>query len=221
MTYLKILICFLLLGYSNHLLAYTPSEGNISTYLGPYLYKSNFETKDQVNSPAMTGWGLVVLGDVNSRGSLEVGIFYLNKYYYSEQNGIETVEKNGLFHVTMGYRWWLNDVFSTSLSFYSGYSSGDPVVIYTNAAVGAEVQTSAHDTVEYGFDFAVQADLYREEQWGVVLDARYSHSVTPKPGEKSDHYALMLGLHYVVQEKIQQNGSKVQEQHPTESIKPQ
>ncbi|AGH96569.1 hypothetical protein A11Q_2353 [Pseudobdellovibrio exovorus JSS] len=218
MLNIKMLICFFLLGYSNSLWAYTPSEGNISTYLGPYFHKSNFETTASgTTSPILTGWGLVVLGDVNERGSLEVGIHYLNKYYYSEQNGIETVEKNGLYHVTMGYRWWFKEYLSASLSFFSAYSSGDPVVLYTNAPVGSEVKTSAHDTVEYGVDLAVQFELWNQGLWGAVLDTRYSYSVTPKPGEKADHYAVMLGLRYTVQEKFPESSSQVSE----DQIKPE
>lgn len=200
----KILSVFLALCYSIQVGAYTPAEGNISTYFGPYLYKSDFgSTAGGARSPALGGLGWVVLGDSSDRGSLEVGVFYLNKLYYRETSAGESVEQTALYHVTMGYRWWLSSYVSTSLSFFSDYSVGTPVLIHSTAADPAALTTSARDTTEYGFDLAFQGELWNHGPWALVLDTRYSFSVTAKRGENADHYGAVLGLRYLIQEKLQ------------------
>lgn len=198
----KILSVFLLLSYSISSLAYTPSEGNISTYFGPYLYKTDFDSSASgAKSPTLGGLGWVVLGDSSDSGSLEVGVFYLNKYYYRNYQGNELAEQTALYHVTMGYRWWFTPYFSASLSFFSDYSAGDVQIVHTNMADPALMNTSARDTAEYGFDIALQTDLWNQGRWAAVLDARYSLSVTGKEGESANNFGAVIGLRYLIQEK--------------------
>lgn len=64
-----------------------------------------------------------------------------------------------------------------------------------------EIGTSAQDYTEYGFDFSLQAEVWSSGRYGVVIDGRYSQSVTNKPGEDANHYAFMVGLRYLIQEK--------------------
>lgn len=201
-TPVQILSVFFILCYSISSQAYTPSEGNISTYIGPYLHKTDFSSSSTgAESPALGGVGWVVLGDASDTGSLEVGVFYLNKVYYRDYQGNELVEQTGLYHVTMGYRWWFSPYFSGSLSFFSDYSAGDIKVVHTNMADPALMNTSARDTTEYGFDFSLQTDLWNQGPWAAVLDARYSLSVTGKEGEKANHFGAVIGLRYLIQEK--------------------
>lgn len=196
----KIFLVILLLVFQAS--AYSPNEGNVTATLGTFLYKNNLGDKvSKLNSPSFSGLGLIALGDLNTIGSLEIAIFDLHKQYYREQAGYELVEEKEVVHITMGYRYWINPYFSSSLSFFSSYSMGEVKIIHTTFTPGTEIDTSARDTTEYGFDLAIQGDLYSSEIWAIVAEARYSLSVTSKENENSDHYGLMLGFRHLMQEK--------------------
>lgn len=182
--------------------SYVAQEGNISLYAGPLLNKTNFKTTASgLQAPDNTGLGLVVLGDVNSTGSLEIGLFYFSKLYLVEQRGQFLAEETNLAHITMGYRRWLSSHLALSAAFASGYSVGDVQVVHNTITDGSLVNTSARDVTEYGLDLTISGFIELKKNMSVVLDARYSHSLTAKSGEKADHFMLMLGLHQFVQEK--------------------
>ena len=79
---------------------------------------------------------------------------------------------------------------------------GSPRIIHSDFPVGSEIDTSAKDTVEYGFDLSLQKELFKQPAYVVVIDARYSMSVTNKGNENSDQFGILLGFRYTVQEKI-------------------
>lgn len=198
----KFIFFGIFLTLSGPCLAYTPSAGNVSAILGPFVYKTNFRGSESgVTSPQLGGFGLMAVGDVDDKGSLEIAMFDMHKLYIRQQSGLFISEEKEVIHITMGYRWWLNSYFSTSLTFYSSYSLGDPKIIHSDFPIGAEIDTSARDTTEYGFDFALQSELWSQGKYAVVADARYSLSVTNKKNENSDHYGIFLGVRYEVQEK--------------------
>ncbi len=198
------LIFFVFLTLSSRVFAYTPESGNVTATLGPFAYKTDFRGSDTgVTSPYLGGLGLLVTGDVNSKGSLEIAMFDLHKIYIRQQAGQFISEAKEIVHITMGYRWWLNPYLSTSLTFFSSYSLGDPVIVHSDFPVGGEIDTSARNTTLYGFDFAVQSELWSQDKFAVIADARYSLSITKKPNENSDHYGIFLGLRYLIQEKPQ------------------
>lgn len=210
MLFLKFSILTTILFYSISSLAYAPAEGNITSYFGPYLYKTNFKGSDSgATSPVMAGVGLVVNGDVNTKGSLEIAVFLINKTYYGEDAGRFLAEQTALAHFTMGYRRWFTDSFSSSLSFSSGYSIGSPRRIHSDFPVGSEIDTSAKDTAEYGFDLSLLKELMKQPAYVVVLDVRYSMSVTNKRNENADQFGIMLGFRYLVQEKTQASPKKL------------
>lgn len=182
--------------------AYTPQEGNVTATVGTLIYKTNFRGSETgANSPSLAGVGLIALGDINSFGSLEIAMFDLHKVYFRDELGKYIAVEKEVIHITMGYRYWINPYFSSSLSFYSSYSLGDPRVVHSDFLPGAEIDTSANDTTEYGFDFALQADLWSSEKWAVTSEGRYSLSVTSKKNENADHYGIMVGLRYLIQNK--------------------
>lgn len=182
-------------------LAYSPKEGNITTYFGPYIYKSNFEMPSQKDQKTIqNGLGIVVNGDINPQGSLEFSLFYLNKNYSIEAQNKQIIEQTDLAQFSVGYRRWVSERCSLSLTFTSGYSMGTPRILHSDFNPG-ELQTSAHDVTEYGFDFAAQAELYNWESVALILDTRYLLSVTSKVNEKADHYGVLIGLKYLYQEK--------------------
>lgn len=182
--------------------AYEPKEGKVSAILGPYATRTDFrESATGARAPWHDGMGLIVQGDASDHGALEIALFHMNKDYFRERSGKYLQERTELVQFTMGYRWWHTPVFSSSLSFYSTYSIGDRTVIQNDFLPTDTPDTSAGDITDYGFDLSVQAELWSEGRYAVVLDARYSPSVTPKPNEQMNHYGAFIGLKYMIQEK--------------------
>lgn len=182
--------------------AYVAEEGRISATLAPFVSRTDFKGSDSgVRAPYFGGFGLIVNGDVNAKGSLEIGMFHMNKLFVRDEGGLYQAERTQVIHMTMGYRRWLNDTWSAAMTFYSAYSMGDPEVVHSDFPAGKEIDTSARDITEYGLDLSVQADLWRYDKYTVLLDARYSPSLTSKTSEHSNHAALLLGFKYTVQEK--------------------
>ena len=194
---------FLLTVYSSHLLAYAPVEGNVSSYFGPYLFKTNFDSAKTDLDSFSTGIGLVVLGDINQQGSIEIGMYHFYKTYFREQLGNLIAEKTPLIQVNMGYRSWISETFSAAVTLSSAYSMGSIERIYSDFTPGSEIETSARDNTEYGMDVSVLKEVFKNEKMNILLDARYSFSLTSKAGESGDHFALMLALNYLLQQKDQ------------------
>ena len=189
--------------------ARTRGDGNISVYGGPFAYKTNFSSaKYSGKVPDQAGLGLVVVGDIDESSGLEIGMFFLNKTYFRQDNNSFLVEETKLAHIAMGYRRQMTDLLSGSITFSSGYAMGDPTVIRNDFANGSGVDTSVRDTAEYGFDFSLQAEMFREANPSFVTDIRYYKSLTPKPSESADHYGVMFGLQYQLQEKTRNGNLK-------------
>lgn len=182
--------------------AYEPADGNITSTFGPFIYRTDFP---QTQSGAISGYhgsfALIMNGDLNEKGSLEIALFHLNKLYSREESGLTQVEQTQVMHISMGYRRWLNPYFSGALGFYSAYPMDDTKVVHTDFPAGSEITTSARDKTEYGFDFSIQSELWSNGLFSVIADARYALSVTSQPHEKADHYGFMLGLRYLFKEK--------------------
>ncbi len=202
MTAYQLVLILVLIICSPKNYAYTPKEGNVSAILGLTTYKTNFKgSTSGATAPYLGGVGLIAVGDVNDHGSLEIGMFYMDKLYFLDDGGKYIAERTQLMHITLGYRYWLSSNFSTSLSFFSAYSMGDPELTHNDFTNGGEIHTSAHDKTEYGFDLAIQGELWNWDALTLVWDARYSRSVTPKVNEHADHYGVLLGVRYFIQEK--------------------
>jgi hypothetical protein len=182
--------------------SYVPKEGNVNAVFGPFLYQTRFPSSATgAQSSYLGDFGIMALGDVSSHGSLEIAIFHMNKMFFRQEQGNFIAEKTQAIHITMGYRWWHTNRFSTSLAIYSAYGMGDPEVVHSDFVGSTAVTTSARDTTEYGFDFAAQYEYWSSGRFAGILDARYSLSVTNKPNEYADHYGIMFGLRYFIQEK--------------------
>lgn len=192
--------------------AYEPRSGNISGTFGPYWSKTDYPSSHTDNySPILTGFSIVANGDTGPWGSLEVAMIYAPRFYYREENNLAQLEKVARVHITMGYRWWLSPYFSTSLGLFSAYAIGDSAVEYTSYAPGTAIGTSATDITEYGLDLAVQSQVWGNDMFDVVVEARYSHSLTPKENEKSHHYGLSIGIRYLFQGIEEQSNSELAE----------
>lgn len=182
--------------------AYLPKEGTIHGLFGTYLYKNNFEnTSTGANSPILLDFGLIAQGDVNDTSAIEITVFHLHKIFLRDQANKYTSEETEAIHIGMGYRRWITSTFALGLSFYSAYSMGDPKMNHSDFSIGNELDTSARDNVEYGFDFSIQKEIWAQNQHSVIADARYSLSVTNKQNEKGDDYGLFLAYKFFAQEK--------------------
>lgn len=190
----------ILLFLTSKVFSYEPAEGNITATLGPYFSKTNFEgSKSGATPKIMNGFALIVLGDINQYSSLEIGTFVMPKLFFREEGGKYISEQTQIVQITMGYRYWINPYFSTSAAFYSSYSTGVVGIIHNDFPPNQEINTSARDITEYGFDFALQGDIWNTEKFAVSLEGRYSTSVTSKKSESGDHYGFLLSLRYLIQ----------------------
>lgn len=199
MAYFRIIFFLWTILLSWKSLSYTPKEGNVAVTIGPLLQKSNFPSSSQAKAPLLGGAGLIVVGDIDHKSSLEIGMFQFNKYYYREVSDSYLCEASGTILIAMGYRWWLKERLSVSLSFFSSYPVGDSRRISRDIKTGVSIDTSAEDTTEYGFDLSSQIELWKQGRVGFVADLRYSKSVTAKPNEYADHFAGLIGVRYLIQ----------------------
>lgn len=200
-----LLSAFFMLILSPQTFAYTPSEGKISGTFGPFFYKTNYGGSDTgAKSPNLADFGLIAQGDMNNHAGLEVSIFHLNKVYFREQGGMVLAEQTELVHLTMGYRRWLTSYFSVALGFYSAYPMGEPKVRHTDFPVGTDFDTSARDPSENGAELSLQSEVWSHKKIAVVIDGRYAYSFTNKSSEHGDHYGVLIGLKYLVQERRNQ-----------------
>ena len=202
---MRIILClFLWLFNSAVSLAYVPKAGNVTAIFGPQINQTvSNGSKTGADTPIQHGYGLIAVGDTNDYGALEIGTFYLPKIFVREVGGKFLSQKTQTMHITLGYRYWLAPSISTSLSFYSAYSMGSYNTLHSDMPLDQiENITSAQDYTEYGFDLALQAEVWSSGRYGIVLDGRYSQSVTNKPSEDANHWAFLVGLRYLIQEKI-------------------
>jgi hypothetical protein len=177
-------------------------EGNVSAALGPFFYKTNFEGRsNEVKSSYLGSPALLVQGDVNEHGSLEITLFHMNKMFFRDHGGAFLAEQAQVMQIGLGYRRWLNEYFSIGWAFYSSYAMADPAVVYSDQGTGNQLDTSASDITEYGFDLSVQSEVWSQNRLAVILDARYARSVTSKENEHADHYGLLVALRYFVQSR--------------------
>lgn len=197
----------LLLAIASH--AYEPKEGKVTATLGHFWNRTNFSGPNENRlAPWQDGIGLIATGDSSSKGSIEVGFFQMSKRFIRKSQGKYIGQKAELVQINMGYRWWLSPYFSTSLSFFSSYTKGSPNTYYNDFAPDPAPKTSAEDITEYGFDTSIQAQVWESGRYSVVLEPRYSYSVTKKFKESGDHYGVFLGIRYLLQAK-----EKIEESH--------
>jgi hypothetical protein len=182
--------------------SYVLKEGNVTGIVGPFVYRTNFtDTDTGAKSPFLGDVALIVQGDISDHSALEIGLFHMHKLYFRQASGLSIVEATQLFHVTMGYRYFFNPYFSFATAFYSAYSMADPSIVHNDFPAGSELDTSARDNTEYGFDFSFQTELLHRDNSALIADVRYALSVTNKVAEKGDHYGLFLGWKFLIQEK--------------------
>jgi hypothetical protein len=180
--------------------AHQPQDGEIRATGALYLHRN--VVRDHAFSPQwQTGGGLIVEGDIDHHGGLELSAFYMRQFYSIQEDGRVLNTTGKRMYVVMGYRHWWTSRFSMAGGFYSSYAMGGPRVVYSEFPPGQNPRTSASDPTDYGFDFSAQFEPISSKWWSIVVDARYSRSVTNKPGEAADFYGAVVGLKYLVQQR--------------------
>lgn len=179
--------------------AYTPQRGNVHTILGPYIFRTNYEGEaaDKGYNADSLYW--VILGDVSDRGSLEITNTFMNKTFYRRHNGYLVAEKTQVVHVSAGYRRWINPWISASMALYTSYPLGDSEKIFNNFPAGQEVKTYAQENSETGLDFGLQGEVFTRGRYSLVIEGRYSWSLTKNSDEFSDQYGAAIGVRYFFQ----------------------
>ncbi len=178
--------------------AHQAQEGDIRATAATQFYRNDVRDHD-FSPPWLQSVGLIVEGDIDNHGGLEISAFYLRQFYSIQKDGLVLDETGKRMYITMGYRHWFNTRLSSAIAFFSSYTMGDPAIQRNDFGTGPRPTTSAKDVVDYGFDFSVQYEPWREGRWAAVVDARYSLSVTSKPGEAGNFYGFLVGLKYFVQ----------------------
>ncbi len=189
--------------------AYQPKEGNVQATLGPMILKTPFRNSESGSiSPVRFGEALIANGDISNHGSLEIAMIHMNKIFLREQGPFVFSEEREMMYITMGYRHWLSEYLSAAMALFSTYAIGSPSTRHNDFPAGQEPTTSASDNTEYGLDMSLQAELWHQDPFTVLVDGRYSLSVTNKSHESGDHYGLIIGVRYFIQDKTGQQKPK-------------
>lgn len=176
-----------------------PQKGKVMGTIGSTLMQTDTrESYPGASHPWLGGFGIIAEGDVDNNGGIEIGMFYMPKLFYSSTQGESLVEKIKTVYITMGYRHWFTKKFSAAGAFFSSYTIGDQTVVHKSAAATNSLTTSAEDITEYGFDFSLQWEVWSDGFLSIILDGRYSQSVTAKTYESANHYLGFFGLKYPI-----------------------
>ena len=195
-TILSLLFFKCTLAYS-----YVPQRGNVNIILSPYAFQSQVKTSTLLSNLDLNGIALTAIGDVNPHGSLEISSIFLNKTFFRDWEGSTLKEESKAVHVTMGYRRWWSDWFSSSFSFFTVYPIGSPTILESRN-VTSDFETSAHKKSRSGFDLALQAELYSKGRWGVQAESRYSYYLSKLNGEDPHQLGFSIGLRKFLQSRV-------------------
>lgn len=181
--------------------AHEPKEGKVLITVAPYFYQTHNAINSGLSTPPLMGFGIIGEGDIDHHGGLEIALNYLQKIYSRRVGDLYNIEKTKRVHITMGYRHWFNPKFSSALGFFSAYSIGEGAVVHTDFPYESRPDSSANDVAEYGFDLSLLYEPWSKGPLAMIVDARYSYSVTNKVYEDGNHYGALVGFKYTVQEE--------------------
>ncbi len=193
------LIFLMMIGFSLGCPAYQAQQGQINAFFGPFLLRADYDnSKFSYDERWSAGFGLLVTGDLHEKAALELSIFHFYKTFFREIENRTLAERTGFLHITMGYRRYLSEKWSTSLSFTSSYTMEKLRTIYSSYLPTDARPTSAGDITEYGYDLALQYEIWSRLEEALVLDSRYHISVTNKVKEYGNHYGFYLAYRRLI-----------------------
>ena len=124
---------FLLLLQTHTARAHQPQEGQILVSLGPTFYSTEpIDEAPQNDRKDRLGAMLLVEGDVDRNGGIEVSLGFQDKLYYKYKGGFFLAEEIKRLAIGAGYRHWFNPWFSVASHFVSLYSIGDAITVHTD-----------------------------------------------------------------------------------------
>lgn len=173
--------------------AHQPAEGDVHGTAGPYVHKTVTGYEGDKQAPYL-GLGLMVEGDVDYNGGVEIAIFYLDKTYVRRGGAGKQAEHIKRMHITTGYRHWLTTWVSGALSVFSAYSMGDAKVLEGDSPPEDDRATTARKVTEYGLDWSLQAEVWRWERSAVVVDLRFHDTMVAKRDERADVLGVLVGF---------------------------
>ncbi len=181
--------------------AHRPHEGKVFATVGPYFYQTQaVHAPDLKYAPPLVGAGLIAEGDLGDDGGAEGGMFYIDKTYQRTfQSGIVVMKTDKLI-VPLGYRRWFGEKISGGVFLTSLFSVGDPRIIYSTVGYSDQT-TGASVLVEYAADLSVQWEAWTNGTYSLLLDGRYSISLTPHSNEDANQFGLLIGIKYLIKEK--------------------
>lgn len=196
----KLTFLIFVVHFSWQSLGHVPADGKVHATLGPFALQTQ-PRHHAFASPFLGGAGLIVEGDIDYNGGIEIALFYLQQLYSIERENLVVTEKSQRMNVTMGYRHWFTHHVSGAVAFFSSYSMGEGHIVRNDFGSVAPPKTSAHDMTEYGFDFSIQIEPWRKDRFSFIIDARYSQCVTQKEGEDENYFGVLAGIKYFVQSR--------------------
>lgn len=194
-----ILISFTLLSLAS---AHDAQEGKILGTIGPYTNQTEGIYTGS-SSPPQLGFGLQAEGDLSTHGGIDIELFYYPKFYQRAMGGSggggTVISKVYKIEVPMGYRYWFTSRFSAALTFSTAYSVGNYQIV-SSTAVGDQ-STSASSLADYGLGGSFQWEFLSADPFFLILDGRYTYSISTNSGEDANQYGILVGLKYLIQEK--------------------
>lgn len=194
-TLFRIQIVLILL-FESVAFAHGPRAGDIWASIGPYSYQTQTLRHLDSNAPRW-GVGLIVQGDIDTNGGVEIGMLYVDKLYVLTQQQNVLAERIKRMYVTTGYRHWISPSFSGALAVFSSYAMGDVKTVWTSETA-QELKTTAHKLAEYGMDLSFQWEVFSTDHMAIVVDCRYSKSLSAKKDEDADQLGAMLAFKYLL-----------------------
>lgn len=197
---MRLVLAICILGFTQLASGHQPEDGQIYGSIGTFTYMTP-SIDHQFESPVYVGPAILGEADINSKGGLEIGFFYLRNPFSVRYNNKTIVESLKRIYITTGWRQWFNPRFSIALAFSSSYSFGDLHIMRDDFNGVNRPRTSASDITEYGFDLSMQYEPYNVGRYAIVIDGRYNRSITPKRGEDNDHMGIFMSLKYFIQSR--------------------
>ena len=203
----KIIVITVLAVLTSHVFAHVPEDGDIHALFSPFVVRT-LPLKHQFPSPYMGGIGIRAEGDLDKNGGVEISALFMRQLFSIKRGDQIVTESNQRVYVATGYRYWFTPRISCGLAFYSSFSMGDAETVQNDFGVNNSPETSAQESVTYGFDTSVQFEALQKARYSVVMEARYAYPVTAKPQEDSNMYMVMVGLKYFLQSREEEVNSQ-------------
>lgn len=191
-TVLVSLLCLFIQAF-----AHVPVDGKVTAAFGPVMGGGKERPEDVVAKPII-GFGLQVIGDIDSYSSLQIELEVLPKRFSLQLSDTNKItEQVNSAQVGLGYRRWIGSHFSSSLLVSSVYPVGDPTTVEASSeAMQSNTETSAHRNVVYGAKLGLQYEPGDAKYNNPTFDFRYYLPFTPMRGERSDFFGLFIAYRF-------------------------